>query len=85
MYDLTVADAHEFYANGLLVHNCTWRPSDAVSPGRLDASVYLAYHLLPVPGAETVISSATGLRKDAPRAPRRRINPSGRRSGGWMG
>jgi len=22
VYDLTVADAHEFFANGILVHNC---------------------------------------------------------------
>ncbi|MER7115436.1 terminase family protein [Saccharomonospora azurea] len=26
----------------------TWRPTDTDSPGRIDASVYLAYHLLPV-------------------------------------
>lgn len=30
------------------------------SPGRIDASVYLAYSLLPVPGSESVISSPVG-------------------------
>ncbi|MFP3118133.1 terminase large subunit domain-containing protein [Streptomyces sp. Iso 434] len=34
----------------------TWLPGQE-SPGRIDASVYLAYGLLPVPGSETVISS----------------------------
>lgn len=24
VYDLTVADAHEFVASGVIVHNCTW-------------------------------------------------------------
>ena len=51
VYDLTVAEDHEFFANGLLVHNCTWQPTDPLSPGRIDASVYLAYGLLPVPSA----------------------------------
>lgn len=34
----------------------TWLPG-AESPGRIDASVHLAYSLLPVPGSETVVSS----------------------------
>jgi hypothetical protein len=34
----------------------TWTPA-AASPGRIDASVYLAYSLLPVPGMETVIGN----------------------------
>jgi hypothetical protein len=34
----------------------TWLPGQE-SPGRIDASVYLAYSLLPVPGSEAVISS----------------------------
>lgn len=29
----------------------TWQPTDPKSPGRIDASVYLGYHLLPVPMA----------------------------------
>lgn len=36
----------------------TWQPDDPDSPGRIDASVYLAYHLLQVPGASTLISPA---------------------------
>lgn len=43
----------------------TWLPSGAVSPGRIDASVHLAYSLLPVPGSESVVSS-----------PVRRVAPS---------
>jgi hypothetical protein len=35
----------------------TWQPTDPDSPGRIDASVYLAYALLPVPGAAALISS----------------------------
>jgi hypothetical protein len=29
----------------------TWQPTDQMSPGRIDASVYLAYGLLPIPAA----------------------------------
>jgi len=36
----------------------TWQPTDPLSPGRIDASVYLAYHLLPIPQAGH--SSAVG-------------------------
>jgi hypothetical protein len=61
VYDLTVADAHEFYANGMLVHNCTWVPGAADSPGRIDASVYLVYGLLQLPGSEQHIGSAAGV------------------------
>lgn len=49
VYDLTVDDAHEFFASGLLVHNCGWQAGSPESPGRIDASVYLAYELLPIP------------------------------------
>lgn len=42
----------------------TWLPG-AESPGRIDASVYLAYSLLPVPGSEAVISSPTRTRTAA--------------------
>lgn len=45
VYNLTVADGYppEFYANGILVHNCTtWIPEeDPNSPDRLDAMVHL--------------------------------------------
>lgn len=36
----------------------TWQPTNPDSPGRIDASVHLAYALLPVPGASTHVSSA---------------------------
>lgn len=39
----------------------TWQPDDAMSPGRIDASVYLAYALLPVAGSGAVLSSAVDL------------------------
>lgn len=42
VYDLTVADGypHEFYANGVLVHNCEWVPATQDSPDRVDALVH---------------------------------------------
>lgn len=54
----------------------TWRPSEPESPGRLDASCYLGYELLPIPGAETVVSGAAGVRQSAvrPGGGRARIN-----------
>jgi hypothetical protein len=39
VYDLTVADRHEFVAAGLLVHNCTWQQGMS-SPDRVDALVH---------------------------------------------
>lgn len=39
----------------------TWQPTDPLSPGRIDASVYLAYGLLPIPAAG--VSSAAGARQ----------------------
>ena len=44
----------------------TWLPG-AESPGRIDACVYLAYDLLPVPGSEAVISSPKDRRIDTNR------------------
>lgn len=46
----------------------TWQPTDPSSPGRIDASVYLAYGLLPVPGAGVVISTSAGVSRSAVRA-----------------
>ena len=42
VYNLTVASGYlpEFYANGILVHNCTWLPDDLDSPDRMDALVW---------------------------------------------
>ncbi|MFJ8934040.1 terminase large subunit domain-containing protein [Streptomyces sp. NPDC102364] len=41
-----------------------WQPTSTQSPGRLDACVYLAYNLLPVPGAGKVISTAKDVNRD---------------------
>src|SRR5699024_3339653 len=47
-----------------LVHEWeTWQSTSSESPGRIAASVYLAYELLPVPGAEAVVSVPTGVRR----------------------
>lgn len=45
VFNLHVEDAHEFYANGILTHNCTWEPGIAQSPNRLDAMVWAATSL----------------------------------------
>ena len=39
----------------------SWQPDDPDSPGRIDASVYLGYGLLPVPNAAEAIGSAAGV------------------------
>jgi len=39
----------------------TWKEGAGDSPGRLDASVYLGYGLLKIPGAEGVVSSPTAI------------------------
>lgn len=36
---------------------CDWRAESGWSPGRIDASVHLAYSLLPIPGSGQVVSS----------------------------
>lgn len=41
----------------------TWQPGSADSPGRIDASVYLAYLLLKVPGGGAVISTAADVKR----------------------
>jgi phage terminase large subunit-like protein len=48
VFDLTVADGypHEFFANGVLVHNCEWEAGDPNSPNRLDAMVWAFTDLL---------------------------------------
>lgn len=38
----------------------TWQPTDPLSPGRIDASVYLAYGLLPVPNSGARVAVPTG-------------------------
>ena len=42
---------------------CTWAPASPESPGRIDASVYMAYLLLAVPGSAAVVSTAVGISK----------------------
>lgn len=39
----------------------TWQPTDSDSPGRIDASCYLAYAVLPVPGSDALVSSPAGV------------------------
>ena len=47
MFDLTVEGEDEFFANEILVHNCTWSPQvDTWSPDRLDALVWAITELL---------------------------------------
>ncbi len=45
VYNLWVDDVHEFYANGILVHNCLWVPG-MPSPNRMDALVWTATELM---------------------------------------
>jgi phage terminase large subunit-like protein len=40
VYNLTVAGPPEYFANGILVHNCGWVPGSGPSPDRLDALVW---------------------------------------------
>ena len=47
VYNLTVAEKPEYYANGILAHNCLWIPGDD-SPNRLDAMVWGMTELLSV-------------------------------------
>jgi len=41
VYNLEIEDCHEYYANGILVHNCTWVPGEGLpSPDRMDSLVW---------------------------------------------
>lgn len=42
---------------------CTWMPTDPDSPGRIDASCYLDYVLGQVPGADSLLTHVTGVRR----------------------
>jgi len=44
-WDLQVAVEHEYFADGFLVHNCTWVPGDK-SPDRMDALVWALTELM---------------------------------------
>ena len=38
VFNLEIDGQHEYFANGILVHNCQWNPLvDSCSPDRLDA------------------------------------------------
>lgn len=56
----------------------THQVTDPESPGRIDASVYLAYEMLPIPGAEAMISVVSQLSRDQVQweAQRRQTNAS---------
>jgi hypothetical protein len=69
VYDITVEGTPEFYANGLLVHNCTWMPTDTFSPGRIDASVYLTLALIGSEPAEVGTPSSPDESAPAPSLP----------------
>ena len=47
VYNLQVADPwpHEFFADGVLVHNCEWIPGEGASPDRVDALVWACWFL----------------------------------------
>jgi hypothetical protein len=47
VYNLMISEGWlpEFFANGILVHNCTWTPELDWSPDRLDAMVWDAVAL----------------------------------------
>lgn len=46
MFNLTVDGLPEFFANGILVHNCTWQPeAGGASPDALDALVHGVWEL----------------------------------------
>jgi len=46
VFNLFVAGTHEYFENGILVHNCLWTPGDGVSPNRLDSLVWGATWLM---------------------------------------
>ena len=59
VFNLMVEDVHEFYANGILVHNCEWVPGEP-SPDRLDSLVW-GYHDLFNLGEEPPKDPSAGL------------------------
>jgi hypothetical protein len=58
VYDLTVSEDHEFFAGGLLVHNCTWQEGQK-SPNRIDVLAMLVTHLETQRGAVKVSRAAS--------------------------
>ena len=45
VFNLEIADVPEYYANGILVHNCLWQPGMS-SPNRMDALVWAGTSLM---------------------------------------
>lgn len=43
VYNLEVADVHEYYANGILVHNCVWAMTDLMTESVFDDCVFKDY------------------------------------------
>lgn len=91
VYNLTVAPGYlpEFYANGVLVHNCTWVPDETrKSPDRIDALVQAVTALMVKPPegllGGTVRAVSPNRRASLPAAPRpsaaSRPQASGRRA-----
>jgi hypothetical protein len=66
VYDIQIEDGHlhEFFANGVLVHNTSWVPGDSDSPDRVDALVYALAALFPATGiiGEIKMKDARGRR-----------------------
>ena len=63
VYNLSVDGEPEFFANGLLVHNCTWDPLNQIeSPNRVDALVHGLTDLL-VHAAPPSYRATSGLYK----------------------
>lgn len=48
VFNLTVERQPEYFANGILTHNCSWVPGvSKKSPDRMDAAVYAGLELFP--------------------------------------
>lgn len=67
VYDIKVRDgyAHEFYANGVLVHNCNWVPKSRggkdPSPNDIDALVWSVRELETAIKHETSVATSKRL------------------------
>lgn len=58
VYDLSVEGVHEFFANGVLVHNCTWLPGQD-SPDRMDAMTQGYERAVQMVGGQAQIAAPT--------------------------
>lgn len=77
-----IREGNMYFAAGLraLTHEwATWSPESSTSPGRIDASVHLAYALIPPPGTGAVIHTPVNRGPQQPsRAAGRYSRPIGR-------